>query len=814
MSNDKIEYRVERRVECRVECCVECRAYFTVVKSLRHCLRPKNSANIHANIFANMEACLNLIPHKRYNKFGWLFLTLFVSISAALIGIAREIDLKATLHCNPDKTLASDLSTRKYIETQCLLKYAQEFLPSLPIYVLIILNFGLVLLLSFFYPWWVKDRVESFADPPSATTNGADDESQPLSGISPAALDPMAHSSSGHYSVFTVYIMHLIFCRIIPVAIFATLLLTSWNFPVQYHCPWPIQTTSTPYANFNFSQRQNTNRLSTIECTYSMGSKKEGVAIVVVTINLLIGFVAFMELAYLLLSSWKDDNLLTDLEFCCVYILRKRKRIRKVMKKIRENISDDIFYLHDDFGEKHLSRRKLEEMYVNIIIQPGRESAWPFTRKFQHRHEIYDAHFKVPVGATTLTKTSDLFKLIPKDHPKTILVVGRPGIGKTLLTKKIFYQWQQQAIKFWHDKMVILIRFRNFNKDMGKTNLREMLRHSDGLNMSTADFNSIYEYICLFPNNLILIFDGLDELKINEESLTESKPVNSHNAVTHILQIFKQLVKNELLPGATVLTTSRPTAEQVYKHYEFYCNIEILGFHEKQIKEYVGKFCCNDIQKSSKIWHLIKASPELLSLCYIPVNSYIVCLTLKESIEADGQSNIPKTITELYERAIKILLYRHHSKYKDKDPPKDYIIANLPDELQKDLDKLKKIARNRMIEEQLIFEFRSDDESFAELEDCGLFNKLEDKRKNIFCFLHLTIQEFLAALHVVDDMENVESFLCEHIYNPKWHLVIQFVAGLIRDKMTELKKEKIKLKRYFKFGEHKTRTGAGCTKAV
>ena len=763
---------------------------------INNCPYPISSLR-HYYIHANMEACLKLLPHKSYNKFGLLYLTLFVSIGVVLIGIASDFDSKSTIQCNPDKTLASDLSTRKYIDTQCLLKYAQEFIPLLPLHNLLTINFGLVLLLSIIYAYSVKDRVEIFADPPSATTNIGEEENQPLSGISQAASDPVAHqNSAGGYFVLKRYIMHLILCRIIPLVAFAVFLLRSSNFPVQYHCPWPTKTTSSPHANF--TQTQTTN-YSIVDCTYPMGNKIEQVGTAVVTINFLFSTVAFVELAYLVWSSWKDDNLLTDLEFCCVYLLRKRKRIRKLFNKIREKIPPhDIFYLHDDFGEKHLSRRKLEEMYVNVIIQQGRESAWPSNRKFKGRHEIYDAHFKVPVDATTLTKTSDLFKLIPKDHPKTILVVGRPGIGKTLLTKKIFHQWKQQAIKFWHDKMVILIRFRNFNDAMNKTSLREMLRHSDGLNMSTAEFNYIYEYICLFPNNLILIFDGLDELKINEESLTESKPVNSHNEVTHILQIFKQLVKNELLPGATVLTTSRPTAEQVYKHYKFYRNIEILGFHEKQIKEYVGKFCRNDIQKSLKIWQLIKASRELLTLCYIPVNSYIVCLTLKESIEAEGQSNIPTTITELYERAVKILLYRHHSKYKGKDPPKDYIIAKLPDELQKDLEKLKKIARNGIREQQLVFEFRSDDEFFNGLDDCGLFNKLDDKRQNIFCFLHLTIQEFLAALHVVNDMNDVESFLSEHIDKPKWHLVIQFVAGLIGDKMRELEKERNLLERYFK----------------
>ena len=410
-------------------------------------------------------------------------------------------------------------------------------------------------------------------------------------------------------------------------------------------------------------------------------------------------------------------------------------------------------------------------------------------------------------GALGIFESMESLSTSTVDDPepaKSVLVIGRPGIGKTFLTKMMLFEWQQQKSEFWYGKIVILIRFRCFNT--GKTSLRNMLQTSDGLNginISADDFTEIYEYICLNPSKVVLIFDGLDELKVDDDTLISERYVNGNNEETHTFYIWKQLVRGQLLPGATVLTTSRPTAENIYKPLlQYHKHVEILGFHKEQIKNYVRKFCGVDMkrstdvdkQKSTEIWNLIKESPELLTLCYIPVSSYIVCLTLHESIkinkqEVDGQGNVPRTMTELYKRAINILLFEHNLKYKGKEKPKNYITAKLPKELQDDLNKLKKIARNGMREEKLIF---YNDEVDSAIPDCGLFNKLEDKNRNIFCFLHLTIQEFLAALDVVDDMDNVESFLSEHIEDPKWHLVILFVAGLIGDKFREMESQRYK----------------------
>ena len=749
---------------------------------------------------ASMDKCLDVLSPKSYDKNSFLVLKIFLLVGVIVIGIAGIFEALAQLNCNPDKTFPSDLLTQKYIvyiETQCFLKYTQQFYPSLPIYALVLLNFGIVCLFNIIYAHSVKHRVEIFTEPPSAKKKNAADgeeESQQLAGITAAGADPAAYRKlAGRYIIFPAYVTHLIVSRIIPLVVFAVLLLSSANFPVQFKCHLATKTTSISPANVTQS-----GNFSIVDCTYPMGRKNEILAVAVVTVNVVIGTVALVELVYLLCSAWKNHNLLTDREFCRVY-LRKRKTIRKLLRIIRENIPKHLLQVYDDFGGKRLSHRELKKMYVNVIIQAGRAIS---KRKFKDRHETYEAHLEKTEKATKLKNRADLFEFTstsvhnPKST-KSVLVVGRPGIGKTVLTKMMLYDWQKQKSKFWHDKIVILTRFRCFNT--GEISLQKLLRKSDGLKGTniSADFTEIYDYICLNPSKVVLIFDGLDELKVDDDSLTREGGVNGNNEETHMFHIWKQLVRGELLPGATVLTTSRPTAENLYEPLQFHQKVEILGFHKEEIQKYVKKFCSDHQQKSTEIWNLINESLELLSLCYIPVSSYIVCLTLGESInmdkreEAKGQRNVHRTITELYKRAINILLFRHHLEYKDKEKPKNYITAKLPKELQDDLNKLKAIARKGMMEEKLIF---YDDEVDPGIPDCGLFNKLEDKEQNIFCFLHLTIQEFLAALHVVDDMDNVESFLSEHIENPKWHLVILFVAGLIGDKFKEMESQ-----RYTKF---------------
>ncbi|XP_046841901.1 NACHT, LRR and PYD domains-containing protein 12-like [Xenia sp. Carnegie-2017] len=209
---------------------------------------------------------------------------------------------------------------------------------------------------------------------------------------------------------------------------------------------------------------------------------------------------------------------------------------------------------------------------------------------------------------------------------------------------------------------------------------------------------------------------------------------------------------------------------------KFTRTFEILGFFEDEIKVFEEKFCHEDRNIADRILNKIENSLELRSFCYIPINTKIVCMTLKECF-ANDENCSPKTMTELYNRAIKVLLWQSHPLLRGKTTPKDYLTIPLPSKLDNDLQEIKHVAMEGLNNGHLIFE-RDTNSNFENLENSGIFNKICDK-KNLYCFLHLTLQEFLAALYIVDDWQNIGKFLDDQAKDPKWHLVIEFAAGLV-----------------------------------
>ena len=421
----------------------------------------------------------------------------------------------------------------------------------------------------------------------------------------------------------------------------------------------------------------------------------------------------------------------------------------------------------------------LNDMYTDVIIHTGRAQNH-FLKKMD-RHEIFDVYKKVPESSIRLEKIKDLFypnKDTKGNSPRTILAVGRPGIGKTVLTEKIIRDWANGIDEFYCDKIVFLYKFRWFNiiDELQNLSLKTFLRYGTGL--TEEKFESIFEEILKEPQKAIFIFDGLDEFDgemINYLDQSRGLP-NDPNSCMSGMTLFIKLAYGNLLQGATVLVTSRPTADHFYSRLNFDRSVEIIGFTSDKIEEYVSKFCDNIDRHDLKqrIWNHVSSSSDLLNLCYIPVNCFIVCVTLSGCLihPRNETGALPTTLTELYQTAIDHFA-AHHNKNMDETFS------------EQTLRKLQELAFHGIEHRQLVFNKQSFDK---QMKMSGLVNSLSNPIFPVqtqFCFIHLTVQEFLAAKHVTDTLppDEIKKFISTHGKSGQWHLVLQFIAGILGKKM-------------------------------
>ena len=251
------------------------------------------------------------------------------------------------------------------------------------------------------------------------------------------------------------------------------------------------------------------------------------------------------------------------------------------------------------------------------------------------------------------------------------------------------------------------------------------------------------------------------------------------------------ILSGKILAGATVLTTTRPTAVSCFGSLCFNRTVEILGFTTDQVEEYVGKFT-NGGDKAETIKEHIRSNLILRSFCYIPVNCFIICSCLLKLLidnSADHLGCLPTKLTEIYSVAIKIFYfcydddrYRHH-----KDKGREFYLKpfkELPEAVTRVFSRLGEIAFNGIQQGRLVFE----SQEVNDLEKNGLFQRLPDTSSGLkegkaqYCFLHLTVQEFFAAKHLVNTMshEELKTFVSDHIKEGAWKVVMQFVAGLLQ----------------------------------
>ncbi|CAH3174991.1 unnamed protein product [Porites evermanni] len=457
------------------------------------------------------------------------------------------------------------------------------------------------------------------------------------------------------------------------------------------------------------------------------------------------------------------------------------KRMKKHVREVTERPNKDLKSPFDDPGEGR--DLKLDEIFTNLIVYKGRAKYDFSGDRGQQLKEYHKANENLRP-----TRPGDIFDA----EKQKILVVGRPGIGKTMFSTKILRDWASDNLLNETQKSQIdfafLIKLRMFNSTDKELNLRELLDHSE---YSTALSKDTWNYICNNPERVLIIFDGFDEYsgktEINKDDVQHRNNEEDRMPVHFLLQ---KIVSGKLLTRSTVLVTTRPNAVSCIRIREFDKTVEILGFTTEQVEDYVEKFAEGDDQKANTIKQHINGNLNLLAFCYIPVNCFIICSCLFQLLSNSNSASpclLPTTLTEVYSIAVKFFYFRHHTKVNNVEKIFLKPFKELSSSMQKVFKRLGKIAFDGIRKGKLIFESHE----VNDLESNGLFHRLPDTKdrplaepRPQYCFMHLTIQEFFAAKYLVDTLssEELRKFVSAHIQDGAWKVVMQFVAGLLPEK--------------------------------
>ncbi|XP_014264233.4 protein NLRC3-like [Maylandia zebra] len=383
----------------------------------------------------------------------------------------------------------------------------------------------------------------------------------------------------------------------------------------------------------------------------------------------------------------------------------------------------------------------LNQIYTELFITKGG------TAEVNQEHEVrqIETASRKPYRPETI-RLEDIFKVPPgKEQPvRKVLTMGGAGFGKTLLTQKFTLDWAEdktnQDIQF-----IFPFPFRELNVLKEKKFSLVELIHRFFIETKEAGF-------CRFEDfQVVFIFDGLDECRLpldfhNTEILTDPRESTS------VVLLLTNLIKGNLLPSAHLWITTRPAAANQIPSDCVDMVTEIRGFTDPQKEEYFKKRFANEKRSRSIISH-IKTSQSLHIMCHIPVFCWITATVLEHMLRTTEVRKLPKTLTEMYIHFLVVQVKVKKVKYDggaETDP-------HWSPESREMIESLGKLAFDQLQKGNLIF-YESD------LTECGIdiraasvysgvFTQIFREERGlyqdkVFCFVHLSVQEFLAALHV------------------------------------------------------------------
>ncbi|KAG7524164.1 NACHT, LRR and PYD domains-containing protein 12-like [Solea senegalensis] len=407
------------------------------------------------------------------------------------------------------------------------------------------------------------------------------------------------------------------------------------------------------------------------------------------------------------------------------------------------------------------SRTPLNKIFTELYITEGQ------SEEVNTQHEVMQLEitYKKSIIQDTPIKCCDIFKSLPgqQQHIRVVLTNGVAGVGKTFSVQKFTLDWAE-GLKNQDVNLLIVLSFREMNLIGDQQHSLLTLLH---VFHPTLEKVRAEELAVCKP---LFILDGLDESRLSLD-FNSRTPVSDVTHRSSVNVLLTNLIQGNLLPLALVWITSRPAAANQIPPTCIDRVTEVRGFTDDQKDEYFRKRSTTE-DLSSRIISHIKMSRSLHIMCQIPVFCWIAATVLEHMLTTDQRGELPKTLTDLYSHFLQVQTKRKKNKY-------DKGRETSPQELMEaDRDVLLKLGR-------LAFEhLKKGDIMFyqEDLEQCGLsvtevsvysgvcteiFRR--DSvifQKSVYYFVHLSVQEFLAAVYMFHCFTNrkteiLQAFLVE-----------------------------------------------------
>ncbi|XP_035856486.1 NACHT, LRR and PYD domains-containing protein 12-like [Sander lucioperca] len=428
------------------------------------------------------------------------------------------------------------------------------------------------------------------------------------------------------------------------------------------------------------------------------------------------------------------------------------RHISYYQQKLQPNLQNEFLCAQEGWAQNK-DARLLDDIYTPLYIKATGDV------HINTQHEVRQIKTVKPADTETTIAPCDMFKHpCVKNRPiRTVLTNGIAGIGKTFLVHKFVLDWAEgRANQDVH--LIFPFTFRELNLKKGeKWCLAELIHECiwETSDIKEEALNHIFTALQSSGNTnfdksefkLLFVLDGLDESRLDLDCSTNKNQTVKIDvtAPTTVDKLLTNLIKKKLLPSARIWITTRPAAaNQIHSDFVDIMT-EVRGFTDPQKEEYFRKRF-TDQKQATRIMSHIKTSQSLHIMCHIPVFCWITATVLEEVMKTREGGELPKTLTEMYAEFLKFQIHQTKEKYD-------------PEECIQYIESLAKLAYHQLEKSNLIFYKKDLEESGVDVNGAsvcsGVFTEIfkeqrgrKNDKKKIFSFIHLSVQEFLAAFHV------------------------------------------------------------------